>query len=190
MRELRAACAAMRPPLPAGDGPGTPAAVLVPIFEEGGEARVILTKRPETMAAHQGQIAFPGGKFEPGTDADLAAAALREAREEIGLDPAAVDVVAELDTLATVAGRFTVTPYVGLVAGGRPLLAPDPYEVAAVFDVPLAELFDAGVFREERWDLDGLPDRAVHFFELEGETVWGATARVLYGLLEHLASAR
>ncbi len=189
--DVRRAVATLPPPRPAGpDDDGTPSAVLVPLFEEDGEARLILTKRPDTMAAHQGQIAFPGGKLDPGVDADLAATALREAQEEIGLDPASVEIVAELDTLATVANRFTVTPYVGLVEGGRPVVAPDPVEVAALFDVPLSELLDDGVFREERWDIDGLSDRAIHFFELEGETVWGATARVLYAFLDHLASSR
>ena len=71
--------------------------MLLALFEEDGEARVILTKRPETMPSHRGEIAFPGGKREPRVDADLRATALREAREEIGLEPGAVEIVAELD---------------------------------------------------------------------------------------------
>jgi 8-oxo-dGTP pyrophosphatase MutT (NUDIX family) len=171
-----------------------PAAVLVPIFEESGEARIILTKRPETMPSHQGEIAFPGGKLEPGVDATLQAAALREAHEEIGLDPRLVEVVAELDSLTTVAGRFLLTPFVGLVEG-RPMLSPHATEVVAVFDVAISELLDDAAYREERWDIpeelgpEG-GDRAIHFFELPGETVWGATARILVGFLEHLTSRR
>lgn len=168
-----------------------PAAVLVAFFEEDGEARVILTKRPETMPSHQGEIAFPGGKFEPGVDATLQDAAVREAREEIGLDPALVEVVAELTSMTTVAGRFVLTPFVGLLEG-RPRLAPDFTEVVSVFDVSVSELLDDAAYREERWDLPpglgseaGL-DRPIHFFELPGETVWGATARILADFLEHL----
>ena len=92
-------------------------AVLVPLFEEDGEARLILTKRPETMPSHQGEIAFPGGKLEPTVDADLRATALREAHEEIGLEPAAVEIVAELDGIGTVASRFVIAPFVGILDG-------------------------------------------------------------------------
>jgi len=195
LADVRAACAALPTPR---DGLGAlehtrPAAVLVPIFEADGEARLILTKRPDTMPSHQGEIAFPGGKLEPNTDADLRAAALREAHEEIGLEPAAVEIVAELDHLVTVSARFALAPFVGLL-GAPPVLIPHPREVAAVFDVAIDELLDPAVFREERWDvpvdmLVGVgPDRAIHFFELAGETVWGATARILTGFLTHLTS--
>jgi 8-oxo-dGTP pyrophosphatase MutT (NUDIX family) len=161
------------------------------VFEEDGEARIILTKRPETMPSHQGEIAFPGGKYEPGLDADLRATALREAHEEIGLDPGAVEVVAELDHLVTVSARFDLAPFVGLLPG-RPALVPHVREVDAVFDVAISELLRDDVFREERWEvppemLVGVgKDRAIHFFELAGETFWGATARILVGLLGRL----
>ncbi|HEX5616213.1 MAG TPA: CoA pyrophosphatase [Acidimicrobiia bacterium] len=161
-----------------------PAAVLLPLFEEHGEARVVLTKRPDTMPSHRGEIAFPGGKLEPTVDADLRAAALREAHEEIGLDPATVDVVARLDGIATVASQFVITPFVGMLAG-RPALTPDPREVVRVFDVALSDLLADGVYREERWDTWRM-DLDVHFYELVGETVWGATARILTGFLTHL----
>jgi 8-oxo-dGTP pyrophosphatase MutT (NUDIX family) len=169
--------------------------VLVPIFEEDGEARIILTKRPDTMPSHQGEIAFPGGKLEDDVDADLEAAALREAEEEIGLDPTVVDVVAELDSITTVAGRFLLTPMVGLIEG-RPALRPDPTEVVSVFDVAISDLLDDLAYREERWDLpealgpEAGYDRVIHFFELPGETVWGATARILVSFLEHLTGSR
>lgn len=178
--------------------PGSqPAAVLVPFHEAAGEAHLILTKRPDTMPSHRGEIAFPGGRFQPGADADLRDAALRETEEEIGVPAADIEVVAELDTMATVASRFSITPFVGLLRP-EPVLAPDPREVVSVLDVPLSELLDDEVFREERWELTGPTpagwgperDRAIHFFELEGETVWGATARVLVGLLTHLTQGR
>lgn len=166
------------------------------LFDEGEgagrEARVILTKRPDTMPSHQGEIAFPGGKQEE-HDADLQAAALREAHEEIGLEPDLVEVVAELDSLTTVMGRFVLTPFVGLLPG-QPSVTPDPTEVVSVFDVAISELLDDAVFREELWDIpEGVGvtpgrDRPIHFFELEDETVWGATARILTTFLERLTA--
>jgi len=180
---------------PAPPPTARPAAVLMPFFEERGEARIILTKRPETMPSHQGEIAFPGGKLEEGIDGSLVDAALREAREEIGLDPRNVDVVAELESMTTVAGRFVLTPFVGLLAA-RPRLAPDYTEVVSVFDVALSDLLDEAAYREERWDIPeemgagAGPDRPIHFFELPGETVWGATARILVDFLEHLTETR
>jgi 8-oxo-dGTP pyrophosphatase MutT (NUDIX family) len=177
-------------PAPAGPEETAPgqreAAVLVPLFEEDGEARLILTKRPETMPSHQGEIAFPGGKRDP-EDPSLEAAALREAFEEIGLRPALVEVVAELDSIGTVASLFTITPFVGFV-DGRPELLPHPTEVVDVFDVALSELLDPEAFREERWEMWG-DLRPIVFFELPGETVWGATARILAGLLAHLTAS-
>ena len=162
--------------------------MLVPLFEEDGEARVVLTKRPEHMPSHQGEIAFPGGKVQPDVDATVLDAALREAEEEIGLVRDEVEIVAELDGISTIASKFTITPFVGFLAG-RPTLRPDPREVVKVLDVALSELLDDGAYREERWDV-GIPDRAIHFFELTDETVWGATARILAGFLEHLVAGR
>lgn len=172
----------------AGDD-ARPAAVLVPLFEEDGEARMILTKRPETLPTHQGQIAFPGGKLEPGTDADLAAAALREAHEEIGLPPDQVRIVAELDHIGTVVSSFSIAPFVGVVPG-RPEVAPAPGEVDSVFDVAVSELLDDRTWRSERWDMPWVTDIEMPFYELPGETVWGATARILTNLLTFLTAAR
>ncbi|MFI5053209.1 MAG: NUDIX hydrolase [Acidimicrobiia bacterium] len=170
------------PPAPASDR-GLPAAVLLPLFEEDGEARLVLTKRPETMPSHRGEIAFPGGKIEPGVDRDARDAALREAEEEIGLWRATVDVIAALPVIGTVVGGFMISPFVGIV-DGRPEISADSREVDRVFDVPLSQLLRDGVYREERWGPDGDgPERAVAFFELDDETVWGATARILTGFL-------
>jgi 8-oxo-dGTP pyrophosphatase MutT (NUDIX family) len=157
------------------------AAVLVPLFEAGGETRVVLTRRPDTMPSHRGDVAFPGGKVHPGVDPTLVDAALREAEEEIGLARSAVEVVAELDTISTVTSRFLVAPFVGVVAA-PPELRPDPREVERVFDVALSELMEDGVHREEHWGT-GVLTRNVHIFELEDETVWGLTARILAGFL-------
>jgi 8-oxo-dGTP pyrophosphatase MutT (NUDIX family) len=165
------------PPLQPG---GRAAAVLLPVFEEDGEARIVLTRRPETMPSHRGEVAFPGGKLEPGVDHDARDAALREAHEEIGLPPELVDVV---PTLGTVVGQFNITPFVG-ITDGRPVVTADSREVDRVFDVALVELLADGVYHEERWSwgLDGT-DRAMQFYDLADETIWGATARILTGFL-------
>jgi 8-oxo-dGTP pyrophosphatase MutT (NUDIX family) len=164
------------------------AAVLVPLYEADGEAWVVLIKRPETMSSHRGEIAFPGGKFDPGVDADLGATALREAHEEVGLAPDDVEVVARLDGIGTVATRFTITPFVGFLRQ-QPVLRPNPGEVVRTLDVALSDLLDPDVYREERWDTH-TADFDVHFYELEDETVWGATARILTGFLTHVAEGR
>jgi len=163
-------------------------AVLVPLYEVDGDTRVVLIKRPETMSSHRGEIAFPGGKFEAGVDADLRTTALREACEEVGLAPDDVEIVARLDGIATVASRFTITPFVGFLAQ-RPVLTPNPSEVVRILEVSLSDLLDPDAYREERWDTH-TADFDVHFYDLDDETVWGATARILTGLLGHLAAGR
>jgi 8-oxo-dGTP pyrophosphatase MutT (NUDIX family) len=158
--------------------------VLLPLFDDAGGARIVLTKRPDHLPTHQGEIAFPGGKIDTAVDATAAAAALREAEEEISLPRGSVEIVAELDHLPSVGGPFVIAPFVGIV-GAPPTLVPAPGEVDRVFDVALSELLDDGVHREERWEMFGVT-RGMHFFELEDETVWGATARILAGFLAHL----
>jgi 8-oxo-dGTP pyrophosphatase MutT (NUDIX family) len=174
------------PPAPPLQPGGRAAAVLLPVFEEDGQARIVLTRRPETMPSHRGEIAFPGGKVEPSVDHGARDAALREAEEEIGLRHELVDVVSELPTLGTVVGQFNITPFVG-VTDGRPVVTEDSREVDRVFDVALAELLSDGVYHEERWSwgLDGT-ERAMQFYELEDETIWGATARILTGFLARI----
>lgn len=167
----------LRPPVPPAGARA--AAVLVPLFDEGGETRVVLTRRAAGLSSHQGEVSFPGGTVGPGeTDLD---AALREAEEEVGLAPATVEVIGRLDRLLTPTTGFVLTPFVGAVAG-RQVLRPAPDEVEEAFDVPLSRLLDEVVFREERWD-QPVPDRPVYFFELGTDTVWGVTARILHQLL-------
>ena len=186
LAEVRTRLGAARPPRqPEIDVVGSrAAAVLVALYELDGETHVVLTKRPDTMPSHRGEIAFPGGKRDP-SDATLAAAALREAHEEVGLEPDAVEIVAELDTISTVASAFAITPFVGFLAS-PPTLVPHPMEVVAAFGVPISELLHPDSYREEMWDLWGAY-RSMTFFELPGETVWGATARILTRLLELVA---
>ncbi|MGH8999790.1 MAG: NUDIX hydrolase, partial [Acidimicrobiia bacterium] len=189
LADVRRVCATLPAPRrPRGEVPGMRgAAVLVALFEEDGAARVILTKRPDTMPSHRGDVAFPGGTRQPG-DASLADAALREAEEEIGLPPTEVTLLGELDTLSTVTSRFLVAPFLGALSG-RPVLVADPTEVVRIFDVSLADLLADGVHREEHWGL-GSVSRPVHFFDVAGETVWGVTARILADFLTLLTAGR
>ena len=156
-------------------------AVLAPLYDRGGEAHVVLTRRSRRMRAHAGEVSFPGGRVEEG-DADLVATALREAEEEIGLDPATVEIIGELDHLATVTSGSFIVPWVGAMPG-LPDLLPCSEEVDAVLHVPLSELMAPGVFREERWSFGEGLDRPIVFFDLVGDTVWGATAAMLRQLL-------
>jgi 8-oxo-dGTP pyrophosphatase MutT (NUDIX family) len=148
--------------------------------EDGGEPYVILTRRGHDLRSHRGEVSFPGGLAEPGES--LVEAALREAEEEVGLLPHTVEVFGELDHLRTVSSRSFIVPHVGVVSGGRPELRPNPVEVDAVLLVPVAELLLDEVYREERWQWDG-QERSIFFFELVGDTVWGATAAMLRQLL-------
>ncbi len=157
------------------------AAVLVPLFEEAGEVRVVLTRRAADLHRHRSEVAFPGGMIDPGEHARHAA--LREAHEEIGLDPLAVEVLAELPATRTSSSASRITPYVGALSE-RPLLAPNAAEVERVLDVTLRHLADGGVYRQELWRLPGgNGEQRMDLFELEEDTIWGATARILFNLL-------
>ncbi|MGH8981977.1 MAG: NUDIX hydrolase, partial [Acidimicrobiales bacterium] len=161
-----------------GSAGASPSAVLVALFEEEGEARVLLTRRAVTLRTHQGQVSFPGGRIEPGEDA--VAAALREALEEIDLDPALARPLAFLPPASAFVSGTPITPVVATL-DRRPGVLANPVEVARVFDVSLADL--AAAYTEERWSEPGLPPFSMYFFEVDGETVWGATARMLVDLL-------
>lgn len=148
--------------------------------DHGHGAHLLLTRRSGALSNHAGQVAFPGGRQDPGeTPVDTA---LREAVEEVGLASSAVRVVGELDHLFTVVSRSHIVPVVGVLDAPPSDLQASAAEVERIFTVPLAELLRDDVFREERW---GPPpvDRPVWFFELEGETVWGATAAMVRNLL-------
>jgi 8-oxo-dGTP pyrophosphatase MutT (NUDIX family) len=158
-----------------------PAAVLCVIWDEGGQATVLLTRRSRRLRSHTGEIAFPGGRLDKGEQP--MDAALREAKEEVGLDPSTVEVVGRLHPLATMRRSVSIEPFVGLLPG-RPLLRPNPMEVDRAFVVSLAELMAPGVYHEEHWDIGDGVQRPVHFFDLPGETVWGATGSMLRDLLD------
>jgi 8-oxo-dGTP pyrophosphatase MutT (NUDIX family) len=157
------------------------AAVLVPIVDHAGEPYLLFTKRTDRVGHHKGQISFPGGVVDPG-DRSFLDAALRECEEEIALPRAAVEPLGMLDDTETVATHFVITPVVGVVR--RPVAwQPDGEEIEKVIEVPFELLAAEGSFRVERWERDGVT-RPVYFFDYEGETIWGATARILKHYLE------
>lgn len=162
------------------DRPPIPSAVLAPLYERGGEAWIVLTRRGLDMRAHAGEVSFPGGRAEA-DDRDLVHTALRESQEEIGLDPDTVEIIGELDHLATISSGSFIIPWVGALAE-LPDLRPTSVEVDGIIHVALSELMAPGVFREERWDMGGAV-RPIVFFDLVGDTVWGATAAMLRQLL-------
>ena len=160
------------------------AAVLIPIYP-GPDPTVIFTVRSESLPSHKGQISFPGGSIDP-EDASPEAAALREAHEEIGLDPATVEVMGRLDDMPTFVSGYVVSPVVG-VLDGRPELTPNPAEVADVLEIPLEDLVDE-IRREPGFSERGrtYPTEAWVWKE---HVIWGVTARLLRDLLALLAAA-
>jgi 8-oxo-dGTP pyrophosphatase MutT (NUDIX family) len=154
-------------------------AVLVVITDGPEGAEVLLTRRSQSLTSHRGEISFPGGRVDPGEGFE--AAALREAHEEVALDPSVVQVRRRLDPISTLSSGSFIVPVVGTV-DRRPVLRPADAEVDRIMWVPLAELTRADTFREEVWHRDG-EARPIFFFELEDETIWGATARILHQLL-------
>ena len=189
--DMRRVLAALRHAPEAKPSPWEPpegalrSAVLVPLFEEEGQAWVVLTRRSQHLRAHKGEVAFPGGRQDDGES--LMDAALREAEEEIALDTKVVEIVGELDHLATVSSNSSIVPYVGILPHRPVQLVPNPEEVEAVLMVPLDELVQDDVFRTELWEWPDATDlageRPIHFFELYGDTIWGATGRMLVNLL-------
>jgi len=159
-----------------------PAAVLVPLLARGEELRLILTKRASHLKHHPGQIAFPGGKVDPG-DADAEAAALREAWEEIGLDPGNVDLLGRLPVHETVT-TFAMTPILAHVRDAFPY-RPEPGEVAEVFEVPLAHVLNPANFIVEQRRWRGVT-RRYYTVPYGPYYIWGATARILHGLAERM----
>ena len=161
--------------MPGREGEPTPAAVLVPLVNRPEGLHILLTQRSADLADHAGQISFPGGRVEP-DDASHAAAALREATEEIGLAADRVDVLGELENYETVTG-YRVAPVVGWIE--PPLsLRPDPLEVSDVFEVPLAFLLDPA-HQKRHFRMLGTLRRDYWAIPYGDRYIWGATAAML-----------
>lgn len=140
------------------------------------ELHVVLTRRPDYPGTHGGQISLPGGRREG--DETLQITALREAYEEIGLDPAAVKVLGQLSPLYTPPSNFYIYPFIAY-SPVRPAFQPDVKEVAELIEAPLHLLFDPSIQREEIWHFPNYGERRVPFFDVFGHCVWGATAMIL-----------
>ncbi|CDZ25291.1 CoA pyrophosphatase [Neorhizobium galegae] len=158
------------------------AAVLVPVVDDGDEAKVILTQRTSTMRKHSGQIAFPGGGIDP-QDRSPEQAALREAEEEIGLDPSFVETLSRLPTYYAATG-FRITPVLSVVRRGFEI-TPNPAEVDDVFEVPLSFLMNEANHQRGSREWDG-KERHFYVMPYQERNIWGITAGILRTLYERL----
>ena len=170
----------IEPPLFAG---GRSSAVLIVLADGPNGAEVLLTKRSQHLRHHPGEISFPGGRMDPGESPTQAA--LREAAEEVDLRHDDVRIRGQLSALSTLVSNSYIVPIVAELAAAteRPVLQALTTEVDRIMWVPLAELIRPDTFRLEHWQL-GTVQRPIHFFELDDETIWGATGRMLFQLLE------
>jgi 8-oxo-dGTP pyrophosphatase MutT (NUDIX family) len=157
---------------------GVPAAVVVPVVD-GPRPSLLLTRRTDTVGVHKGEISFPGGARH-GDDTDLLSTALRETREELGIPETSFDVLGRLPETHTIVTGYIIVPFVGVLRE-RPDMTPSPLEIAEVLEMDLGRL--EGVEREVI--PEGRPG-GWFAYELDGHTVWGATGRILHGLLEML----
>ena len=159
-----------------------PAAVLAPLFFQGEAAHLLFTQRTFTLKDHRGQISFPGG-VRQAEDPDLKATALREAQEEIGLDPQAVEVLGALAPVATITG-YCINPFVGLIPYPYDF-QPSPLEVKRLLLLPLEDFYAPERWSSSMYHYKGRSTR-VCYWRLNCEVIWGATAQILLNLLAHL----
>lgn len=162
-------------PEPPPEGAQQRAAVLAPLYEDGAEIRMVLIRRPVHMPTHGGDLAFPGGKPEAGEKP--LDTALREAHEEVGIEPADVEVLGYLPAIHTVTYPRMVVPVVGRLSG-IPALIPDPNEVDRILTPSVSSLR-----AESRWRVEDWNGRPIHFFDIDDDVLWGATARMVRSLL-------
>lgn len=155
-------------------------AVLVALVDHSEGPSVILTRRTDHLRNHPGQISFPGGRVEESES--VHEAAVREAHEEIGLDPESVQIIGELDPLTTFVSNSLIIPVVARI-DGIPAFTLQEAEVARAFIAPLHDLAREDTYRNEWWSRPQ-GDINIHFFELDDETVWGATGRILRQLID------
>jgi 8-oxo-dGTP pyrophosphatase MutT (NUDIX family) len=157
------------------------AAVLIPLFCRDNEYHILFTRRSQNVMHHKGQISFPGGKPHP-SDSSPQETAIRESWEEIGVNPADIEIIGELDDTATHASHFSITPFVGLIPYPYKFTI-NPAEIDEIFDVPLLALMNKANVIEKQVIEDGEPT-TVYFYEYQHWVIWGATARILKQLLD------
>ena len=163
-------------------------AVLAPIYRDPQDRLRLVFIRRSPHGIHGGQIAFPGGRWEP-PDADLLATALREAEEEVGLDPTTVEVLAELPVIETMATGFRVTPFLGRLNGPPPTWRRQETEIEEILEVRLQDLIRPEAHAVEQWQLPGWPGpRPIPFYRIGPYKLWGATYRMLESIREYLAN--
>ena len=166
----------------------TPAAVLVPIVPAPSGCYLLLTRRTDGLSNHRGEIAFPGGRLEPGETP--AAAALREAHEELGIEPGEVDLIGGLPGVGTNLSRFWIMPWVGVLPPDcRSRIVPNPAEVADLLEVSLDTLAAPGCRRDQRF-IRGRRVVVSPAYDTPAGTIWGATARIVAELLDELLCAK
>ncbi|HEY2706699.1 MAG TPA: CoA pyrophosphatase [Caulobacteraceae bacterium] len=164
----------------------TPAAVLVGLVEREDGLHVLLTRRADTLRSHTGQVAFPGGRCDPGeTPWDTA---LREAHEEIGLDPTHVELAGLSTPYRTAGTGFQITPVVGFVSPDI-RLTPNPDEVADIFETPFGFLMDPANLSQQERETPAGDRRRFYAANWEGQYIWGATAGMLRALYDRLYGA-
>jgi 8-oxo-dGTP pyrophosphatase MutT (NUDIX family) len=167
---------------------GRSAAVLVPLLPRPEGLHVLFTERSKELRSHAGQVSFPGGSVDA-ADADVRQAALREAREEVGLRAEHVEIIGVLDDCPTFVTGYVITPVVGVIdplaftAAGRYPWAPSEAEIAALHELPLSAFCDPANLRVE-WRAREGSLFELYWYTVEGTTVWGATARILHQLIE------
>jgi 8-oxo-dGTP pyrophosphatase MutT (NUDIX family) len=159
-----------------------PSAVLIPILLHGDVPRLLLTRRSETLRSHKGQISFPGGRRDA-DDPSFAAAALREAHEEVGLSPSAVEVIGYLDDYPTLTG-YRITPVIGLIANAF-TATPHAGEVAEVLELPLTEVLYSDRFERKMMKRDGVEFPTYELYH-GPHRIWGATAAILWELRQRM----
>ena len=176
----------MRPPIEPGVN-WRRAAVLILLYARAGEDYIVFTRRTDTVEHHKGQISLPGGRQDP-EDVDLAATALREADEELGIRPELVDVVGTIPDVYARVSSFIITPVVARLKPGKAgelVFRPSEHEVAEVIEVPLHALLDHSIHRIEQREYRGIMYN-VHYYTYGPYEIWGATGRIIYEFLHRL----